>query len=503
MAPGAEIVMCAVSQIEGAISAAEIANCVRYIDCYADSVGKPFVISLSVNTPNGQHDGQDYLSKAVKQVTGPGKLFVIAAGNNSGTYPYAHHTASTTSPIHLMFKCKNSVGGDSTYYYKNVAADVWMRPSSVNLYYKYHILDLTNGHIVWESEQHSTKSVIYGSQISEYYSANPASSDTSSYISSELIYVSQGKKYRLDITINNMMSKEYTLVGGVKRSRYALGVTVIPRRNTPCDIDAWSCVSTARFGVFNGKVTEMDGTVWDNYYSPASDACCIGTYAVGDSTISVGAYAARNSYFSYKQQKIVTDPSFTIGDIASFSSYQVSGAGPTGEALPTICAPGACVVAAASRYSYLTNSPYTVMCSEDGSYWGVMSGTSMSAPTVAGIIALWLQANPQLSVAQVKQILAQTAVRDNYTLANPDKFGPNGKIDALAGLQLILKNMQPLLMGDINCDGDVNIFDVTDLINYLLSNQAQGLDLQVADMDGDGKINIWDLTELINSILSR
>ena len=36
------------------------------------------------------------------------------------------------------------------------------------------------------------------------------------------------------------------------------------------------------------------------------------------------------------------------------------------------------------------------------------SGTSMSTPVVTGIIALWLQADPTLTPAKIKEVLAAT-----------------------------------------------------------------------------------------------
>ena len=360
MAPGADIVMCAISTIDGGVSAVELANCVRYIDAYADSVGKPCVMSLSVAIPDGQHDGLDYFSKVVKQIMGPGRLIVVAAGNNCGNKPYAHHKATPASPLNLLFTCKNSLGGDSTYYYRGIYTDVWMRSSNANFYYKYHILDKTTGAIVWESQVFNSKSVLYASQLGGYYGCYTAT-DTASYIKSETSYVSQGKKYRLEVSIHNLISQEYTLVNGVKKSRYALGLTIYPRRDTPCEIDAWVCNSNARLGVYNGTVTTMDGDTWNNFYSASTDSCCINSLAVGDSTISAGAYSARNSYYSLKLGKLVTEKNYTVGDIAYFSAYQAKGAGPTGEALPTICAPGTCVVAAGSSYSYLANSNETAV----------------------------------------------------------------------------------------------------------------------------------------------
>ena len=58
------------------------------------------------------------------------------------------------------------------------------------------------------------------------------------------------------------------------------------------------------------------------------------------------------------------------------------------------------------------------------------------------------------------------------------------------------------LRGDVNCDGFVTITDVTDLINYLLSDDAMSVPLESADCDLDGKANISDVTALIAYLLS-
>lgn len=202
---------------------------------------------------------------------------------------------------------------------------------------------------------------------------------------------------------------------------------------------------------------------------------------------------------------MVVDNSLTIGDIYVSSSYQVEGCGPTGKALPTICAPAVNVVAAGNRYSYFANyHANTVMKTADGCYWGVMTGTSMAAPTVAGIIALWLQANPNLSVAEVKDIIAQTAIKDNFTMGpNAVNFGSNGKINALAGLELVLERMEtPIVIGDVNGDGHLAINDLTILIDYLLGDLNLIINERAADMDGNGIITIIDVTRLIDLLLA-
>ena len=58
------------------------------------------------------------------------------------------------------------------------------------------------------------------------------------------------------------------------------------------------------------------------------------------------------------------------------------------------------------------------------------------------------------------------------------------------------------LRGDVNNDGYVNIADVTDLIDYILSGDATGLNLDNADCDLDGSVGIADVTALIDYLLS-
>ena len=48
----------------------------------------------------------------------------------------------------------------------------------------------------------------------------------------------------------------------------------------------------------------------------------------------------------------------------------------------------------------------------------------------------------------------------------------------------------------------MNIADVTDLIDYLLTSDASGISLSGADTNQDGVININDVAALIDYLLS-
>ncbi|MBF0410542.1 MAG: S8 family serine peptidase [Candidatus Riflebacteria bacterium] len=65
-----------------------------------------------------------------------------------------------------------------------------------------------------------------------------------------------------------------------------------------------------------------------------------------------------------------------------------------------------------------------------------MSGTSMACPHAAGLVALMLQANPKLSINEVREIAESTA-KDLGSSGKDNKFG-HGRIDAFACISKIV-----------------------------------------------------------------
>lgn len=116
-------------------------------------------------------------------------------------------------------------------------------------------------------------------------------------------------------------------------------------------------------------------------------------------------------------------------NLAGFSSR-----GPTldGRVKPDLVAPGVGVVstippASATGVSGLVGGSRTV-------YYGSLSGTSMAAPHVAGVVALMLQANPRLEPLDVKRILLATA-QDLGTRGKDNQTG-YGFVNAIAAVQV-------------------------------------------------------------------
>jgi subtilisin family serine protease len=150
----------------------------------------------------------------------------------------------------------------------------------------------------------------------------------------------------------------------------------------------------------------------------------------GSGIITVGAY----------NSSVLPD-----GAIADFSSR-----GPTVDLRlkPLITAPGNRITSSLNNFdaNYQSGGAYwsDVNFSGVGNYYGLMEGTSMAAPAVTGIIALWQQAYPYLSFNDIVAIIGNTSITDSNTgtgTSIPNVTWGYGKINALAGMQLIEQSL--------------------------------------------------------------
>lgn len=153
--------------------------------------------------------------------------------------------------------------------------------------------------------------------------------------------------------------------------------------------------------------------------------------------VSVGAWCSRADYPDIETGTRTS--SNGSGRIAPWSSYGKSG---DGRALPHIAAPGSILVSAMSSpfidFDGKKEDPqYIAATFDNNSYFGE-SGTSMASPMVAGIFALWLEADATLTTENLIDIAAVTANR-RFDDINDPRWGA-GAIDAYAGLKQVLKN---------------------------------------------------------------
>ncbi|MFW5659317.1 MAG: S8 family serine peptidase, partial [Bacteroidota bacterium] len=174
-----------------------------------------------------------------------------------------------------------------------------------------------------------------------------------------------------------------------------------------------------------GNVYSADYTNPDNLYTIAVPSS--GTHVIG-----VGSYCNRQTVPGGGGG--IFGPAgapYPQGTLSSFSSR-----GPTtdGRVKPDINAPGENVSSAHSQYATQQQPAGT----GDWGQFAYQSGTSMSAPVVAGIIALMFERDQDADYQTVYDNLINNAYTDAFTISDgslPNNHWGHGKADAFAAVQ--------------------------------------------------------------------
>ncbi|MBR5030188.1 MAG: S8 family serine peptidase, partial [Muribaculaceae bacterium] len=371
MAPEADLILagCGSSLTETAI-----VSSAKYIGNYAKNVlGKPCVISISLGSDTGPHDGTSSICRAYADVAEQyGAVILLAAGNEADITGAAEKTLSSDDDYMAI---THSV----SYTYYGGACDIWNSTG----------------------DELQVKVIVNGSESS---------------------WMTSG-------TYNNV-----TVQGAVDESngRYNLYIE--------------SQTSSATY-VIKGKGGNTIHAYTDCYYSSLSSSTSAvngytrtpGTYEgsmCDDMTctkaISVGAMCSRNT----------SNTPYSQGDIAYFSSYGVDC---NGVNQPFITAPGHYVISSINGYDSGQSSSWSTTYNGTTYKWGQMSGTSMATPTAAGVVVLYLQADPTLDVDRVKDVIANTATAYSNP-SSPALQRGHGIINALTGIEYILNNQGPTIV---------------------------------------------------------
>ncbi|MBO4955066.1 MAG: S8 family peptidase [Muribaculaceae bacterium] len=394
---------------------------------YAESVGKPCVVNLSLGHTSGPHDGTDaytqYLSKLGKR-----GIICMSAGND-GDMPISIQKSfsSATNGKYVMFAVGRNVtlNGETAIRpnYANGVVDIWSN-NSTGFAVKVGIVGSDNSFTEIFNVPANTVVSTSTSSVTAF---------TSKFYGTIQIITgvdSNNNRYRCYLRFSSVSPRstlgtgEYLAVyleGQAGNRAFIYGSTgaVFPRVSFKATIDGSSKSTTA-----------------GNASNSINDGVC------GDNVISVGAYVSRTTWGRLDKQIYGYNSDYTVGDIAPFSSY---GKTFQNKQLPLVTGPGAMIISSYSTpYLNANTAELTGMCAKttsDGTtyYWGTMNGTSMSCPFVTGTIGLWLQADPTLTFDKVMEVINNTSTTDDYTISAPTRFGA-GKINALAGMQYVLAN---------------------------------------------------------------
>ena len=439
MAPGADLYLAGIKNL----SDTYLSNAVNNMCTYANNQGKPLVVSNSWGSQFGPHDGTGDVADVYNSLFGdshPNRVALFASSNDAGKgidgdgggY-HIFGTASSANPLGSILRCHYYSDTDDGYMYAGIISNAWSRAGTTTIKCKIHVLNKSTGAILTSVEVTPTVNGANVSGLNSYYSGT---------LYAFKDYVSANGKTQILLYAPNGLSTRSANSNYV--SDYTLAVEFYPETGS-ATIDVWG----GQRCYFTNYLT-TSGHNWQN----GSDDMSVSDETTIANIIPVGAYVTKNQITNYNNNTY-NYPEYTIGDIAYFSSYATADQSPTGLQYPWITAPGARIVSAVNHrhttsvdnYSYYgSNYNYDLVVNSSSNPYAAMEGTSMACPTAAGIVALWMQASldenaqhKNLTVNDVKEIMAETAINDNYTTsgANASHFG-NGKINALAGIEYIL-----------------------------------------------------------------
>lgn len=418
VAPEADIAMASLSLATDA----ELIEYTEKVIKRAKELNEPLVLNYSIGINNGSHDNTRALNKYLNSVIAANDAVVCMAAGNEGLYPIVQKktfTADTDSMTAYMYITSNNLA-QSDYEY-SPACTIYgdgTEPFEVS----FVLYNLPSNKIV----------KIYDPSVDKLTSKGAdADADFSKYYQGTLTK-SAG--------VQDGRDRYYTsiaMVGGVQRVSSVIPGYIVKAksgRSFVCYADQYTYLVKQ---YVSGKAVAADGVTYDG---------TINSYATGMDGISVASYNSRvsgkfaSSGLSYSTADF--GESNSLGDVSSFSSWGTV----DGVNYPDIATPG-CLVESAVTSAYLKyykglDDDYTSSATVNGKthYWTISMGTSMATPYMTGVAALWLQADPTLTTAQIKEIAKSTAIQDDMVKNTkyPVQFGA-GKVDAYNGLKKVLE----------------------------------------------------------------
>jgi minor extracellular serine protease Vpr len=412
---------------DGGFADTDVVTGVQWMFDKAQALGRPAVVNLSLGGNYGPMDGTSLYEQSISNLSGQGRIIVAAAGNKGNDYI---HVGGTLTQGNLPYEAVLYTVSDAYNY-----VEAWYDRGAVArvrlAYYSVSAQD----ELVFEG---ITPSVNMGSKIG--FSGNRLAPEPIRHNGEIIGY------YAIDASVTNdtrngdgniqlLITDNDT---SVDLSEYIWSVIVIPGASAG-RFDMWFTD-----GEFAGSAIGFD----DSRELVGNTNYTVGAPSTARKVISVGSYVTRSRWTDIDGRSWISQNSVpnelgsrepVFGDRSEFSSK-----GPTrdGRYAPDIMAPGEKITSALSSHLTLQSDRETysqqggVMRFEvaQGGNYMLTQGTSMASPHVAGVVALMLQAYPELDYDGVVDILTRTARRDSQTRAVPNNLYGYGKVDAYSAV---------------------------------------------------------------------
>lgn len=391
MAPESDLII-----VRGGVSSfseTNIINGLTYFNNVATALGKPIVVNMSIGGHFSAHDGTGPEEEAVDffSNSGPGRVVAIAAGNDNG------------SNIHKQ----NIIAPGST---GTISISLGNNTSTGDIF----------GFLLYSNSSDDFSAVITAP-------------------GGETVTANVGEKKEQNVILNGIKVYADNLIDSSNNHRY-LDFFLQRVSSSTSDVSG-----TWTIAITNKGISNIITNGWQYHAGTSIVASIIGgdsNYLIGSpgaakTAITTASYSGTLSWYSNKTGTpgaySYTDTSKRVDGLSTFSSY-----GPLtdGTQKPEIAAVGEIVVSALSSGVITTASSSNV----DGTYYQVMSGTSMATPVVTGAIALMLQAKPTANYFEIKNALITNAQTDASTGVVPSYTWGYGKLDVYQALTSMMGN---------------------------------------------------------------
>ena len=416
----------------------QIAYGVEDLVHYGQSVNKPIVINLSLGTNQGSHDGKSSICQFFDKLTEDDNAKIVLASGNEGMKKVA---------VNKTFKedgdaLQSFISGD---YYTMTEGKVYARNGQIDIYTD-DLTPLTSLQaVIYNTDRNKvTKRFELPIDISTMGTGKTWVTSNYAQYENDIVDLTMEKYFSGQISLywqnDSLLGRSHAIISfylidnpeNNKDMQYKMGFIATGKKGQRVDAYAAGyAYGINSFGINGWDDGSSNGSISD--MACAQKTLCVGSYN------STGAWAQLNG-FAYHQDGNDLVP----GEVTPLTSY---GTLSDGRNLPDVLAPGAYIVSSANRH-YLYNDSYqaedsllsALATKGEEKYPFIWSyGTSMATPVVSGIIALWLEADPTLTMDEIRDIIKKTSRFDDaMKKADPVQVGA-GKIDAYEGLKEVLR----------------------------------------------------------------